>query len=292
METFVHSVDPTKQGHLLAYLKEHNFEITKPAHAFFAGRKPGLSVTLFESGKCVVQGKNSLEFIEFFLEPEILGTFGKTHKKCLADLTPRIGVDESGKGDFFGPLVIAGVYADGETVHKLIDLGVKDSKTLGDKAIQILAQKIKKVAPHQIVLINPQKYNEIYANFKNLNALLAWGHATVIENLSERSQCLTVIIDQFADEKVVIQALKRKKVTLQLTQRHRGEEDPVVAAASILARDAFVHRLQTLSDEAGLILPKGASAAVVAAGRKIEPQRLSHFAKLHFKTLDKVLERN
>lgn len=292
METFVHSVDRAKNGLLLAYLKEHDFEITKPAHTFFAGKKPGLSVTLFESGKCVVQGKNSPEFIEFFLEPEILGTFEETHKKSLADFTPRIGVDESGKGDFFGPLVIAGVYADNETIGKLIDFGVKDSKALSDNTIQILAQKIKKVAPHQIVLINPQKYNEIYANFKNLNALLAWGHATVIENLSQRSQCLTVIIDQFADERVVIQALKRKKVELQLTQRHRGEEDPVVAAASILARDAFVNRLKTLSDEAGIILPKGASAAVVAAGRKLDQARLPYFAKLHFKTLDKVLEKN
>ena len=292
METFVHSVDPAKKGTLFDYLKEHDFEITKPAHTFFSGRKPGLSVTLFESGKCVVQGKNSPEFIEFFLEPEILGTFGETHKKSLADLTPRIGVDESGKGDFFGPLVIAGVYADGETIGKLIDIGVKDSKMLTDKAIQMIAQKIKKVAVHQIVLINPQKYNEIYAKFKNLNSLLAWGHATVIENLSERSKCLEVIIDQFADERVVIQALKRKKVELQLTQRHRGEEDPVVAAASILARDAFVSRLAALSDEAGIILPKGASAQVVAAGRKIDKTRLPQFAKMHFKTLDKVLERN
>lgn len=290
METFVHLIDLAKKEVLFRYLQEQDFTLTRPVHTFFAARKPGLSVTLFESGKCVVQGKEGAEFVEFFLEPEILGTFTLPRQQALADFVPHIGVDESGKGDFFGPLVIAGVFAEEAAMGKLIDLGVKDSKTLSESAIQKMAQQIRKSIIHHVVIINPQKYNEIYEKFRNLNALLAWGHATVIENLVERSQCRHVTIDQFANEQVVIQALRRKKIQLSLTQRHRGEEDPVVAAASILARDTFVQRLKSLSDEAGILLPKGASAQVIAAAKRLEAAKLPLYAKMHFKTLDKVRE--
>ncbi|MFN4174322.1 MAG: ribonuclease HIII [Parachlamydiaceae bacterium] len=286
MNPFVTTINASQEKTLLAYLKENDFELSKPAYTKFLAKKPNLSVTLFESGKLVVQGKEAKAFIEFFLQPEVTHDFGQEER-----FYPHIGIDESGKGDFFGPLCIAGVYADEKGIAALKEWGVKDSKTLTDNSIDQLARKIKTLH-HHIVIINPAKYNEIYPKFGNLNSLLAWGHATAIEALYEQSGCEKVIIDQFADERVVLSALKRKGIALDLDQRHRGEEDLVVAAASIIARDTFVKRLKKLSEEFDLDLPKGASKQVVEIGKRLYLRHgeagLSKVSKLHFKTLDQI----
>jgi ribonuclease HIII len=165
---------------------------------------------------------------------------------------------------------------------------VRDSKRMGDPAIIAMASKIRSHFPHSIVSLFPQKYNELYTKFKNLNHLLAWGHATAIEELYNKTGCKEVIIDQFAGEHVVENALKRKNIPIALTQRHYGEEDPVVAAASILARAAFVEGIDRLSKMVEMTLPKGANSHVIAAGKKVlakfgEPM-LDKVGKLHFKT--------
>jgi len=291
--TYVTTVSLEVSPKLLKGLQDQGFEISYPPYTVFSGKKKGLSCTLYSSGKLTVQGKEMAEFIEFFLEPEILKNFNFSYQDLNIDKTGRIGIDESGKGDFFGPLCIAGVFAQGDDILKLKEFGVKDSKTLGDPAIIRIGNQIKKHFAHHIVKINPAKYNELYAQFKNLNKLLAWGHATAIENLVLGTKCREVIIDQFADEHVVLTALKRKQLDIQLTQRHRGEEDVVVAAASILARQAFVEGIHKLGEEVGLVLPKGASAATIAAGKKLVREQgeeiLKKTAKLHFKTLDAIL---
>jgi ribonuclease HIII len=212
-------------------------------------------------------------------------------------MTARIGIDESGKGDFFGPLCIAGVQADEAKIKELLSLGVRDSKQIADKAIRILSAKIKKSCSHTIIFISPKKYNELYANFQNLNKLLGWGHATAIAELVSKTGCTTVVIDQFASEHVVLSAIKQKKlpkeIVLDLTQRHRAEADPVVAAASILARAAFLEGLEHLSKQFELEIPKGASSQVVKIGkqlvRKFGAQILEQTAKLHFKTKEEIL---
>ena len=291
--SFVTTLDLKHADRLLKDLREKEFEITTPPYTRFSAKKKGLSCTLYQSGKLVVQGKECSEFIEFYLEPEILKTFKFTNPLTDKDIRPHIGIDESGKGDFFGPLCVAGVYLNQDQFALLQTLGVKDSKALTDSTIQKLAKEIKKQCLYHIVRINPAKYNQVYEDFKNLNRLLAWGHATAIEQLVEQSGCKQVIIDQFADEWVVEQALKRKKLTVNLTQRHRAEEDLAVAAASILARDAFLEGMKRLSEEVGIPLPKGASQAVKAAGlavlRKWGEAKLFEICKKHFKTLDAIL---
>jgi ribonuclease HIII len=172
-------------------------------------------------------------------------------------------------------------------------MGVRDSKQIADAAIRTLSAKIKKVCPHAIIFISPKKYNELYANFQNLNKLLAWGHATAIGELVTKTGCTNVIIDQFASEHVVLNALKQKKLAVELTQRHKAEADPVVAAASILARAAFLEGLEHLSKQFEIEIPKGASPKVVSIGkqlvRKFGPQILEQTAKLHFKTKAEIL---
>lgn len=291
--SFVATLDNSQGDKLLHDLKKQEFEISVPPHTRFSAKKKGVSCTLYQSGKLVVQGKESAEFIEFYLEPEILNTFTYRHPLAHIDLTPRIGIDESGKGDFFGPLCIAGVFVQSSQFEALQAMGVKDSKSLSDQTIRKLAKEIKSLCLTHVVKINPPKYNQIYAEFKNLNRLLAWGHATTIEQLVEQSKCQTVIIDQFADESVVEQALRRKKLAVKLTQRHRAEEDLPVAAASILARCAFIEGLDQLSRDIGIVLPKGSSKATKEAGLEIlnrwGEEKLRSICKQHFKTLDAIL---
>lgn len=290
--TFVATVDLSVADKLLKELIQRGFEIAHPPHTVFSAKTKGISCTLYQSGKLTVQGKEMGPFIEFFLEPEILGSFQYGYQAIEIDKAARIGIDESGKGDFFGPLCIAGVYAQGEDLDKLVQLGVRDSKKLTDSSIAKIAKQIRSSIVHHIVKINPAKYNELYGQFHNLNRMLAWGHATAIEQLSQRTGCKKVIIDQFADEHVVLTALKRKSISLDLTQRHRGEEDLVVAAASILARHTFVEGLKALSEQWGIDLPKGASKATVEAARAFVRQHdreaLGQVAKLHFKTANEL----
>lgn len=295
MENYVKTIDLHISPKLLKELQEKGFSISHPPFTEFQAKKEGISCTLYASGKLVVQGKNAPEFIEFFLEPEILLSFDYNSPPTRSTFIPHIGIDESGKGDFFGPLCIAGVFVEPHQLDSLHKAGVKDSKTITDLNIRKIALQIRKICQYHIVRINPPKYNEIYQHFKNLNKLLAWGHATAIEHLMEKSHCSTIIVDQFADESVVELALKRKKLEVHLTQRHRAEEDIAVAAASILAREAFLEGMNVLSEELGISLPKGCSESVKKTAaqilRKWGAEKLKSVCKQHFKTLNMVLEK-
>lgn len=206
----------------------------------------------------------------------------------------RIGIDESGKGDYFGPLVVAAVFVDATTQGELALMQVRDSKKISDGRILEMAPDIKMICPHSVIAIGPKKYNELYGKIRNLNRLLAWGHAKALENLLERVSCGRAISDQFGDERLILSALQQKGRTIILEQRTKAESDLAVAAASILARAEFLLRLKRLSDEVGTTLPKGASPAVELAARMVIKkhgrERLDSVAKLHFKTTQAVLD--
>ena len=212
----------------------------------------------------------------------------------MAGLDPfngRIGVDESGKGDFFGPLVVAACYVGPEHVAELE--GVKDSKKLTDPQAIRLAAIIRRVCPHEVIGIGPTKYNELYEKFKNLNKLLAWGHARAIENVLEKQEAHLVISDQFAaGGDVVKRALYEKGKAVEFRSMVRAEADLAVAAASILARAEFLSRLRKLSEEFGIELPKGATNVIGPGKRFVQmhgPAALSQVAKMHFRTAGQVL---
>jgi len=288
VNTFVATIDPSLGPKLRQDLSEQGFVFTAPPYTIFSAQKKGVSCTFYISGKITVQGKDKDDFITFYLEPEILKSLAYTHPEIGVDMTPRIGSDEAGKGDFFGPLCIASLYADGAGIETLLKMGVRDSKKLADSVALETARKIRSAFPHAIVRILPKKYNEMYASFHNLNQLLAWGHATALADLIEKTSCTNILIDQFARQPLVEIALKRKNVEAHIVQRPRAEEDPVVAAASILARAAFLEGLRSLSEQFGSDLPKGAADIVIRAGKKFIQQHgqeaLGSVAKLHFKT--------
>jgi len=204
-----------------------------------------------------------------------------------------IGSDEAGKGDYFGPLVTAGVLVDSATAGLLQEYGVKDSKRLSDNSVKGLAARIRGACPCSVVAIGPAKYNELYNKIGNLNRLLAWGHSRAIENILDKEECDYALADQFGDERFIVNALMEKGKGIEVKQEVRAESDIGVAAASILARAEFVRRLAMLSRKYGMDFPKGASPAVIEAGkafvRKYGRNRLSEVAKIHFKTTKSVL---
>lgn len=198
-----------------------------------------------------------------------------------------IGTDESGKGDYFGPLVIAGVYAGPKEKKVLRRLGADDSKKLKDSQIAFMADEIKLLCRHEIIVVENSRYNELYAKIGNLNRLLAWGHARVIENILADTDCSLALSDQFGSPELIQNALMEKGRKINLEQRHRAEENIVVAAASILARNEFVERIKELEGKYNMSLPKGASSLTVAAAREFVERfgqdALGNVAKLHFK---------
>jgi len=299
LSTYTGKLTSDQASALEAALRARHWKFREVPYARFAFESEKVNVVFYESGKLVVQGKGTREFIEFVLEPEILKQARLGYETVLNPdlLLPRIGVDESGKGDFFGPLCIAGVYINETVVKAWQDAGIRDSKNISsDKKIADLAEKIRKTPGCVVntVTIGNEAYNRLYAKMKSVNTILAWGHARVIENLmGQRHQMNPVpvkaISDQFASSKsVVAKALMALGREIELVQRHRAEEDLAVAAASILARDGFVKGLAKLEKQFNVELPKGASSAVDEAAKKFVSEQgadsLPKIAKVHFRT--------
>ncbi|MBS4034347.1 MAG: ribonuclease HIII [Ignavibacterium sp.] len=217
------------------------------------------------------------------------GLFDSVSKE-IEEPSEYIGTDESGKGDFFGPLVIAAVYADDNLLTKLKLAGVKDSKQLDDSAIKNISKEIKKIVPNNyrnVVIINPEKYNQLYESFKNLNKLLAWGHSKAIENIIFNNKASTVISDKFGNEELLISEVLKKNIEVNLIQTTKAERFLAVAAASILARDRMIHWFIKTGNELKVTIPKGAGDVVnitaVKIALKYGADILPKIVKLHFK---------
>lgn len=288
---------------LRLWLQSHNYKFRDVPYASFAAEKEKTNLVFYNSGKLVIQGKGTQEFIEFVLEPEILKEVRLGYEETLNPelLDPRLGVDESGKGDFFGPLCVAGVYVNESVIKAWKGSGIRDSKTIGsDNKIREYAELIRKTpgCVSTVVPIGNEAYNRLYAKMKSVNSMLAWGHARVIENLmglkyQMQPPPIRAISDQFAHSKDVIEkAIMSLGRGIELVQRHKAEADLAVAAASILARHEFVTRLGKLEKEYDVKLPRGASAAVEDAARQLVEKHgvelLPKVAKMHFRTSYRV----
>lgn len=284
---------------LRGYLREHGFKFREVPYARYAGENDKLNVVFYESGKLVLQGKGTQEFIEFVLEPEILKEAKLGYEAVLNPelLAPRLGVDESGKGDFFGPLCVAGVYVNEAVIKSWEDAGIRDSKNISsDKKMRELADLIADTSGcvWSVVPIGNEAYNRLYTKMRSVNTLLAWGHARVIENLMGQGHRMNpppvrAISDQFASSKdTVAKALMSLGREIELVQRHKAESDIAVAAASILARNEFVTRLGEMEKQFEMEFPKGASAIVDAAAKEFIAKHgvaeLPKVAKMHFRT--------
>ncbi len=301
-KTTVHTVklDEGQLGKLEEICDKRVFGWYHVDHSLFAFKAPQEQVNLvaYKSGKVVIQGKGTEEFVRDVVEAEITGEprFGYDEVHHPEWFEPHAGVDEAGKGDFFGPLVSCCVIADGEMVRHWQAEGVKDSKSLTDGSILRLEKIIrgtKGVVVKRMACGMP-KYNQMMSKpGANLNQLLAWFHARAIDAALKERPVDWGMLDQFSKTPLTQRQLKRDGIEFDLRMRTRAEEDPVVAAASICARAEFVRRLRSLSKEAGEELKKGASAAVKEQARQLVENlgahRLKDFAKVHFKTAYQVL---
>lgn len=283
---------------LRTLLEGRGFKFDAKPYTLYAASGEKLSIAVYEKGpKIVVQGKGTEDFVKFTLEPDVLGAAELGYEEVLNPdmFSPHIGVDESGKGDFFGPLVIAGAYVDADMAKTLRDMGVMDSKRIGsDARISTLAAGMRRAGVvHEVIMISPDRYNELYTKFGNLNKLLAWGHAKIIENMLERVPgCPRALSDQFANPRVLQKAFQERGRTIVVEQRTKAESDPAVAAASIFAREKFVRWLDETGQMHGVHLGKGVSPTVKAAAvelmQKHGREALAHVAKLHFRTAGEV----
>lgn len=293
-------LSPGQADTLRAVLEQQGFEFSEKPYTIYAAKKGKLNVSVYQKGpKVLVQGRETEDFVRFTLEPEILGEarlgYEEVHQPDMFE--PHFGIDESGKGDYFGPLVIAGAYTDAASARALLDAGIMDSKRITSAArIRKLSKLIRETPgiDHVVVSIGPERYNELYRSFGNVNRLLAWGHARAIARLLEkRPDCPRALSDQFARPDVLKRALKQLGVAIELQQRTKAESDLAVAAASILARERFVDWMDKTSVAGEVELPLGASQAVIDAGKQVVERHgadaLGRVAKLHFRTTGRVL---
>ncbi|CAN5463659.1 ribonuclease HIII [soil metagenome] len=293
---------PLSRGQVIALrqlLEGAGFEFSPKPYTIYFAQKNKLSVAVYEKGpKLLLQGKGIEDFVSFELEPKILGEarlgYDEVHTPEMFE--PHFGIDESGKGDFFGPLVIAGAFTDRAIARSFLENGIQDSKRIGsDAKIRALARMIRETPDiaFDVVQIGPERYNDLYEKFGNLNSLLGWGHARVIENLlGKRPDCPRALSDKFADARVIERALLQHGQRIELEQRTKAESDFAVAAASILARESFIDWLERHGKRIGLVLGRGVSASVKEAARQIVekegPDALRRFAKVHFRTAHEI----
>ena len=298
-KSFTCKLNDIEQEILTGILQSGNYLPTDIPHTSIAAKTPDCNINLYKSGKALIQGKGAAEFVEFVMEPIVLQSVALGYEEMVNPemSEPHMGVDESGKGDFFGPMVIAAAYIDKDLLEKMRELDVKDSKNItSDKKALFIGSELRKLLGRRFALVSigPAAYNRLYSKMRSVNRILAWGHARAIENLLDNvPDCPKAISDQFGDKKTVERALMQKGRGIELVQRHKAESDMAVAAASIIAREGFLLALKKMEKQYGMEFKKGASAAVcdVAAAlvRNKSPETLLQTAKCHFKTTDKVL---
>ncbi len=298
-KSFCVLLDAGQQAELRRIVATGNYVPQSVPHALLAARGRNCTLVLYRSGKFLIQGRGAPEWVEFVLEPLILKAPLITAGALpgAPAMPPHMGVDESGKGDYFGPLAVAAVYLDGAAASELAAAGVRDSKQVAISKVRPLARLIRQASrgAFSVVPIGPEAYNRMYATLGNVNRLLAWGHARAIENVLGRApECTLALADQFGPVHRIQDALMKKGRSIELQQRPRAESDTTVAAASILARESFLVRLEHLGKEAGQELPRGCGAGVretaVTLVKRLGPEILPRIAKMHFRTTEQVLQ--
>ncbi|MCQ2368478.1 MAG: ribonuclease HIII [Kiritimatiellae bacterium] len=310
--SYTYELDNDQQELLLGIMVNGNYRRREVPYSLYSIEGDHFNATLYSKEKhgkrkLCVQGSKAEDFVLFQLEPIVLGAAGLGYEK---ELSPELysahaGSDESGKGDFFGPLVVCCAYTDEKLSEEMIKLGVKDCKQMSDKAVLTVGSQLRKLLGpdgYSVVKLGNAAYNRLYAKMKNINRMLAWAHGTAIEELlTKRVGCDRVVVDQFAPTEATIQrALKPLGKKAKVEQRHKAESDIAVAAASVIARELFIRACQDMTKEcfgegAEDKIPLGSSDPKVRAlaekmVEKYGPVWLMNHCKAHFQTTDKVLE--
>jgi ribonuclease HIII len=314
--TYTFELNDEQQNMLLLIMEGGNYRKRNVPYSLMSIEGNGFNCTLYAKEKhgrrkCCIQGGGAEDFVLYVLEPQVLGAASLGYEDVLDPDRdkPHGGSDESGKGDYFGPLVTACCYVDERLAAALREAGVKDCKQMSDRAVLTVGAKVRQLLGPQrysVVKIGPATYNRLYAKIKNINRLLAWSHGTCIEALLEKQQsCPKVVVDQFAPTETVIKrALKERGRRITVDQHHKAESDIAVAAASVVARELFLRDLIKALPEYGLeaateenpvgAIPKGSSDPRIrelaeTCVKRNGPVWIMNHCKAHFQTTDKVL---
>jgi ribonuclease HIII len=301
LATYTVKLDDAQMEKLKAILVERGWTPFEVAYTRFAFKADHLKVNVsaYTSGKVVIAGKGTEDFVRDVIEPEVTGAAKLGYDEVLHPdwFEAHAGLDESGKGDFFGPVVAATVIADRPAIEGWIKAGVKDSKRIAELQIFKLDQIIRdtKGVVVRTCFCGMPKYNELMARKgANLNRLLAWQHATALDQALAEKRVPWGLLDQFTEQPLTQRELTKKGVKdFDLKMRTKAEEDPVVAAASVVARAEFQRQMVLLSKKFGERLQKGAGPLVKEQGLRIIEKfgapALGEFAKLHFRTAYEVV---
>lgn len=315
--SFTFELTNDQQEILLGLFVTGNFRRREVPYSLYSVEGDKFNATLYEKEKhgkrkLCVQGSGAQDFVEFQLEPKGVVPVALGYEKVLSPelFSAHAGSDESGKGDYFGPLVVCCAYTDERLSDEMIRLGVKDCKQMTDKAVLSVGASLRRLLGpdgYAVVKLGPAAYNRLYAKIRNINRMLAWAHGTAIEELlTKRADCMRVVVDQFAPTELTIRrALKERGRKATVEQRHKAESDIAVAAASVIARELFIRDIQKMTTDvfgtsaAGAAkeapkIPMGASDPRVRSlaeemVRAHGPTWLMNHCKAHFQTTDKVL---
>lgn len=310
---FTYELTNDQQEILLGIMLTGNYRKREVPYSLWSIDGDHFNATLYSKEKhgkrkLCVQGRNAEDFVLFVLEPQVLGGATLGYETVLdPELTSAHGgSDESGKGDYFGPLVVCCAYVNETLFEEMKKLGVRDCKQMSDKAVLTAGAKLRALLGpdgYSVVKLGPAAYNRLYAKMKNINRMLAWAHATAIEELlSKHRECTKIVVDQFAKTEATInRALKPLGRKARIDQHHKAESDMAVAAASVISRELFLRDIEKMSVEVfgepgpeRRSIPIGSSSPLVLEtavemAMKNGPVWLMNHCKVHFQTTDKVL---
>lgn len=310
---FTYELDESQQELLLGLMVNGNYRRREVPYSLYSIEGDGFNATLYAKEKhgkrkFCLQGSKAEDFVLFTLEPQVLGQASLGYERELnpENFSAHAGSDESGKGDYFGPLVVACVFTDEKLSDAILEMGVKDCKQMSDSAVLKAGSDLRRMLGengYAVVKLGPAAYNRLYAKIGNINTMLAWAHGTAIEEmLTKRPDCRRVVVDQFArTETTIKRALKTRGKKAQIVQRHKAESDVAVAAASVIAREIFLRDIAKMSEEVfgppspeRESIPIGSSSPRVAELAKEmvvknNPVWLMNHCKVHFQTTDKIL---
>lgn len=284
--------------HYQSLLSEKN-----PPGSVFSAKTNSCTITAYKSGKVLFQGSGSASESSKWGNP--VQAKAKTTKKEASSLPANfenlsvIGSDEVGTGDYFGPITVVAAYVKKEQIPLLKELGVKDSKNLKDDKIAEIAKQIKDIVPHSLLTLHNEKYNQLQQKGMSQGKLKAWLHNQAIGHVLGKiapEKPEAILIDEFAKKDVYYQYLKGQSTIHRENVYFSTKAEGVhlaVAAASIIARYAFVQHFENLSKKAGFPIPKGAGPAVDKAAARLimnkGQEALPQFVKLHFANTEKAL---
>ena len=309
--SFTYELTNDQQELLLGVMVNGNYRKREVPYSLWSIEGDRFNATLYAKEKhgrrkLCVQGAGAEDFVLFVLEPNVLQSASLGYETVLdPGLTaPHAGCDESGKGDYFGPLVVCCAYTDEALYGRMHEMGVRDCKQMSNASVLSTGAKLRALlgpAGYAVVKLGPAAYNRLYAKMRNINRMLAWAHGTAIEELLEKKPGVgRVVVDQFAPTEATIRrALKTRGKAATVEQRHKAESDLAVAVASVIARELFLRAIGDMTQEifgagAAERVPAGSSDPRVRAlaeemVRKNGPVWLMNHCKAHFQTTDKVL---